>query len=110
MHLGALAANLLIFQNSSTTYTTTTYVTNPSDAIWLWIAIGVGRDIDEHRRASWAVTFEHDFVDLSALEFTRAAFDRALDIVGRHRHSFGSDNGGAQAGVTVGVAATSERT
>jgi K(+)-stimulated pyrophosphate-energized sodium pump len=42
MHLGALAANLLIFQNSSTTYTTTTYVSSPSDAIWLWIAMGVG--------------------------------------------------------------------
>jgi len=35
MHLGAIAAAL--FQDPSTTY-----ATNPSDAIWLWIAMGVG--------------------------------------------------------------------
>jgi K(+)-stimulated pyrophosphate-energized sodium pump len=42
MHLGVLAAAL--FQDSSTTTTTysTIYTTNPSDAIWLWIAMGVG--------------------------------------------------------------------
>jgi K(+)-stimulated pyrophosphate-energized sodium pump len=40
MHLGVLAA--AFFQDSSTTTYTTTYVTNPSDAIWLWIAMGVG--------------------------------------------------------------------
>jgi K(+)-stimulated pyrophosphate-energized sodium pump len=39
MHLGAIAA--VFFQDTTTTYTTA-YVTNPSDAIWLWIAIGVG--------------------------------------------------------------------
>ncbi len=39
MHLGAIAA--VYFQDATTTYTTT-YATNPSDAIWLWIAIGVG--------------------------------------------------------------------
>jgi len=39
MHLGAIAA--VYFQDTTTTYTTT-YVTNPSDAIWLWIAIAVG--------------------------------------------------------------------
>jgi len=36
MHLGVLAASLFSFQAISTT------VSNPSDAIWLWIAMGVG--------------------------------------------------------------------
>jgi len=40
MHLGVLAA--AFFQDSSTTTYTPTYATNPSDAIWLWIAMGVG--------------------------------------------------------------------
>ena len=65
----------------------------------------VGRDIDQHGCAARAVAFEHDFFDLAAFQFAGAAHDRLLDVVGRHGHVLGGQNGGAQPGIAVGIAA-----
>ncbi len=65
----------------------------------------VGGDVDQDGGAARPVAFEHDFVDLAAFQFAGAAHDGLLDVVGRHTDGFGGQDGGAQTGVPVGIAA-----
>ena len=69
----------------------------------------IGCDVDQHGRASGAVPFEHDFFDLPAFQLAGAAHDGLLDVVGRHAGGLGGDDGAAQTGIAVGIAAASAR-
>src|ERR1039457_3314062 len=65
----------------------------------------VGGDVDQDGGASGSVSFEHDLVDLAAFELTGATHDGLLDVVSEHAFALRRGDGGAQAGVAVGVAA-----
>ena len=65
----------------------------------------VGGDLDDDRGAAGSVPFVGDFLHLFAAEFAAATHNGALDIFRRHGNRFGGDDGGAEAGVGVGVAA-----
>ena len=65
----------------------------------------VGRDFHQNSRAAGTVAFEHDLFDLSAFQFTGAAHDSALDVVGRHTDRLGGGDGGTKARVAIGIAA-----
>ncbi len=65
----------------------------------------VGGDQNQHRSASRPIAFEHDFIDLPALELARAAHDGALDVVGRHADGLRRGDRGAKARVHIGIAA-----
>src|SRR5580704_2856382 len=60
---------------------------------------------DQHTDAARAVAFESDFFILFAFELSRASQDGALDIFVRHIFVFAGEDGGAQTGVRVGIAA-----
>jgi hypothetical protein len=66
----------------------------------------VGGDVDHDGDAAGSVTFENHFFDLPAFEFSGAALDGALDVVGGHADCLGRQDGGSQARVGVGIAAT----
>ena len=66
----------------------------------------VGGDVYQNSSASGTVAFEHDFVNPAAFEFTGAAHDGALNVVGGHTDGFGRGNGGTQSRVSVGIATT----
>src|SRR5271170_6122143 len=66
----------------------------------------ISRDGYQHRGATWAVAFKQDFVDLAAFQLAGAAHNGPFDVIGRHADCLGSQNGGSQSGVTVGIAAT----
>ena len=66
----------------------------------------IGSRVHQHRRAAGTIAFVHNFVNLSALQFTRAPHDGALDVIGRHTDGLRFGDGGAQAGVAVCIAPT----
>src|SRR5438552_4107027 len=65
----------------------------------------VGRRFDNDCHASRRVTFVYDLVELlPVLTFTRAAFDRALDVIVRHTLRARSLDCAAQTDITIGIA------
>ncbi len=65
----------------------------------------VGQDVDDDGDASGAVALVGDLVVGEALELAGAALDGALDVIGGHVLRLGGEDGGAEAGIAVRVAA-----
>ncbi len=65
----------------------------------------VGGHQHQHRGAARPVALKRHFVDLAAFQFTGAAHDGALDVVGGHAGRLGVGDGLAQTRVRVRVAA-----
>ena len=65
----------------------------------------IGGHVNQDGDAAGSVALEHHFLDLAALEFAGAALYGALDVVGGHAGRLGRQDGGAQPGIGVGIAA-----
>ena len=65
----------------------------------------IGGHVHQHGGAARPVAFEHDFVDLPAFQFAGAAHDGLLDVVGGHADGLGGEDGGAETGIGIRIAA-----
>src|SRR5215472_9633453 len=63
----------------------------------------VGVDLRQQGDTAGAVAFEHEFLIDGAGQFTGSTLDGTLDVVGRHVLSLRGRDGGAQAGIGIGV-------
>ena len=63
----------------------------------------IGNGFDEHGHAAGGVGFIGDFFQSGSFEFAGAFFHGAIDIVVGHIGTAGSEEGGAETGIGVGV-------
>ena len=63
----------------------------------------VGVNVEQQRHAAGTVPFQGKFFVSCTRQFSSAALDGPLDVVGRHVLGFGCGDGAAQARIRIGI-------